>query len=64
MGDRVTGGDVYGTVEENSLLQHRIMLPPDAKGVISFLAPPGEYNIHERVIEIEFQGQKKVRDMH
>jgi len=59
VGDRVTGGDVYATVEENSLLQHRVMLPPGSKGVITFLAPPGEYNIHEKVIEIEFHGQKK-----
>ena len=56
----MTGGDVYATVEENSLLQHRVMLPPGSKGVITFLAPPGEYNIHEKVIEIEFHGQKKV----
>lgn len=60
VGDRITGGDVYATVEENSLLQHRVMLPPGSKGIITFLAPPGEYNIHEKVIEIEFHGQKKV----
>lgn len=59
VGDRVTGGDIYGTVEENSLLQHKVMLPPGSKGVITYLAPPGDYNINEKVIEIEFHGQKK-----
>lgn len=61
VGDRITGGDVYALVQENSLLEHRVMLPPTARGNISFIAPAGEYNIDEKVIEVEFQGTKKVQ---
>lgn len=60
VGDRITGGDIYGLVQENSLLEHRVMLPANARGSITYLAAPGEYNIEEKVIEIEFQGTKKV----
>ncbi|GMH34065.1 hypothetical protein BSKO_01899 [Bryopsis sp. KO-2023] len=59
VGDRITGGDIYGLVQENSLLEHRVMLPPNARGVVSYIAPAGEYNIEEKVIEVEFQGTKK-----
>lgn len=61
VGDRITSGDIYATVQENSLLEHRIMLPPNAQGKISYIAPSGNYNIEENVIEIEFGGQTKVR---
>ena len=27
-GSRVTGGDVYGIVIENTLIEHRLMVPP------------------------------------
>ena len=61
VGDRITGGDIYGLVNENSLIQHSIMLPPNARGNITFVAPAGMYNVEEEVIEVEFQGTKKVR---
>lgn len=60
VGDRITGGDIYGIVHENSLLEHRIMLPPNARGTITYLAPHGQYNIDEEIIEVDFQGTKKV----
>mmetsp|Transcript_24320 Transcript_24320/g.67617 ORF Transcript_24320/g.67617 Transcript_24320/m.67617 type:complete len:616 (-) Transcript_24320:156-2003(-) len=59
VGDLATGGDIYGVVHENSLLDHRLMLPPGAKGKVTFLAPPGQYNIEDEVVELEFQGVKK-----
>lgn len=61
MGDRITGGDIYGIVHENTLMEHRVMLPPNARGTITYLAPHGQYNIEEEIIEVEFQGAKKVR---
>ena len=61
VGDRITGGDIYGIVHENSLIEHRIMLPPNARGTITYLAPAGQYNIDEELIEVDFQGSKKVR---
>ncbi|GAX82509.1 hypothetical protein CEUSTIGMA_g9936.t1 [Chlamydomonas eustigma] len=59
VGDRITAGDIYGVVFENSLVEHRIMLPPGARGNISYVAPAGHYTIDEEVIEVDFQGTKK-----
>ncbi|RYR63904.1 hypothetical protein Ahy_A04g021649 isoform E [Arachis hypogaea] len=58
-GDLLTGGDLYATVFENSLMQHHIALPPDAMGKITYIAPPGEYSLKDTVLELEFQGVKK-----
>lgn len=41
----MTGGDIYGTVVENSLITHKIMVGPRGKGKVTWIAPAGEYNI-------------------
>ncbi|XP_024978009.1 V-type proton ATPase catalytic subunit A-like [Cynara cardunculus var. scolymus] len=58
-GDLVTGGDLYATVFENSLVEHHIALPPDTMGNITYVAPPGQYSLKDAVLELEFQGVKK-----
>lgn len=45
VGSHVTGGDIYGMVFENSLIKHKMMLPPRSRGTVTYLAPPGHYNI-------------------
>ena len=63
VGDRITGGDIYGIVQENTLMEHRVMLPPAARGNVSYIAPAGQYSIDDKVIEIEFGGVKKEYSM-
>ncbi|WIA12406.1 hypothetical protein OEZ85_012450 [Tetradesmus obliquus] len=63
VGDRITAGDIYGIVKENTLMDHKVMLPPGARGTISYIAPAGDYTVQDEVIEIEFQGQKKKYSM-
>mmetsp|Transcript_55966 Transcript_55966/g.177336 ORF Transcript_55966/g.177336 Transcript_55966/m.177336 type:complete len:531 (+) Transcript_55966:51-1643(+) len=59
VGDAITGGDIYATVQENNLLNHKVMLPPGAMGRVTYIAPEGHYTVNEEVIEVEFQGVKK-----
>ena len=58
LGDHVTGGDLIGEVIENSLVTHSIMVPPRARGTITYFAPEGTYNITDVLMEAEFSGQK------
>ena len=58
VGDLISGGDIFGIVPENNLIEHRIMLPPNARGRITYIAP-GEYDLRDKVIELEFNGVKK-----
>jgi len=37
------------------LCRTQVMLPPGARGTISYIAPPGDYTVNDEVIEIEFQ---------
>ncbi|KAH6918829.1 endodeoxyribonuclease [Coprinopsis sp. MPI-PUGE-AT-0042] len=57
VGDHISGGDIFGSVYENSLVDnHKIMLPPKALGTITHIAPAGSYNVNDTVLETEFEG--------
>mmetsp|Transcript_56044 Transcript_56044/g.132156 ORF Transcript_56044/g.132156 Transcript_56044/m.132156 type:complete len:606 (+) Transcript_56044:31-1848(+) len=58
-GDQITGGDIFGEVAENVVINHKIMLPPKNMGRITWLAGPGSYTLEDPVIEVEFQGKKE-----
>ena len=53
VGSIISGGDVFGMVQENELIQHSIMLFPRKQGRITWIAPAGNYNLKQDVIEIE-----------
>lgn len=57
-GSHITGGDVFGIVRENTLIRHKIMLPPKALGRVLYIAEPGNYTVDDIVLETEFDGQK------
>ncbi|NXA01771.1 VATA ATPase, partial [Nesospiza acunhae] len=63
VGSHVTGGDIYGSVAENSLLQHRLMVPPRSRGTVTYIAPPGHYKVTDVVLELEFQGVREPLSM-
>ncbi|ORY19185.1 vacuolar ATP synthase-like protein catalytic subunit A [Clohesyomyces aquaticus] len=59
VGDHITGGDVFGIVFENSLFnEHKILLPPRARGTITRIADKGSYTVDEKILELEFNGVK------
>lgn len=59
VGDHITGGDIFGSVFENSLLDdHKILLPPRARGTVTSIAEAGSYNVEDTVLELEFDGKK------
>ncbi|KAI7358027.1 V-type proton ATPase catalytic subunit A, partial [Hortaea werneckii] len=63
-GDHITGGDCFGTVWENSLLnEHRILLPPRARGTITRMPKKGSYTVDQKILEVEFEGEKKEYSM-
>jgi V/A-type H+-transporting ATPase subunit A len=52
VGDEVIGGDVLGTVRETSLVEHRIMVPPNLKGRIAKLES-GDYTVEDVIGELK-----------
>jgi len=53
VGDILEGGYILGNVPESSLIQHRIMVPPDLAGRLTWMAPPGEYTLDEPIARLE-----------
>lgn len=50
VGDHIAGGDIFGKVYENSLVDdHKVMLSPRALGTITHIAPKGSYHVDVRV---------------
>lgn len=59
IGDHITGGDVFGSIYENSLISdHKILPPPRAKGTITHVSEKGSYAVDEKILELEFEGKK------
>lgn len=59
-GQMLVGGDVIGYVRENALFpEHKILLPPKAKGRVVEQKPEGSYNINQELIELEHDGKSK-----
>lgn len=52
VGDKVTGGDILGTVAETKLIVHKVMVPPHVSGVITNIKS-GNFNITETIAEIK-----------
>ena len=52
VGDAVSGGMIFGTVPETESLEHRVMVPPDVYGTLTWLAATGEYTIEEPIARV------------
>lgn len=60
LGDMLTGGDIFGIVSENGLFrEHRIMVPPNSQGRVSFLASRGAYKNLDDLLILEGPGGVK-----
>jgi len=51
-GDRVTGGDILGEVQETSLVVHKIMVPPDIEGTIEEIKK-GDFTIEDVICRVK-----------
>ena len=46
-------GEIYATVQESSLIEHRLLIPIGLSGNLKNVKPSGRYNIHETVAIVE-----------
>ncbi len=53
IGDKLDGGQIYATIPETPIIEHRLMLHPDLSGVVTEVKPDGEYKIFDTVAVIE-----------
>ncbi|RPI93623.1 MAG: V-type ATP synthase subunit A, partial [Chloroflexi bacterium] len=58
-GDEVGGGAILGIVMETETFEHRIMVPPDLSGTLSWVAAEGEYTIEEPIARLRMGKEEK-----
>ncbi|MCD7781879.1 MAG: ATP synthase subunit A [Methanosphaera sp.] len=64
VGDKVNGGDIIGSVDETSAIEHKIMIPPNISGTIKSIVSQGRYNVTQDIAEVETDdGVKTVQMM-
>ncbi|XP_017487251.1 PREDICTED: V-type proton ATPase catalytic subunit A-like [Rhagoletis zephyria] len=57
VGSNITGGDIFGFVHENTLIKHKILLPPKARGTVRYIAEAGSYDLADTILETDFDGE-------
>ncbi|MBR5113777.1 MAG: V-type ATP synthase subunit A [Oscillospiraceae bacterium] len=58
IGERVVGGDIIGTVQETTAIEHRILVPNGVSGVIRSIEA-GEFTVEETVAVVEGEDGKQ-----
>lgn len=58
-GDSVSAGTILGVVMETETFEHRIMVPPDHSGTLTWLVPEGEYTIEEPIARLKMGREEK-----
>ena len=53
-GDKVGPGDIYGTVQENEVILHKIMVPPKTKGTVIEMRE-GDFKVTDRIGKIKYE---------
>ena len=51
--DYVEGGEIYATIQETVLIEHRLLVPPGVSGNLKDVKPSGSYNIEEVVAMVQ-----------
>ena len=62
VGDKVTGGDVIGTVQETTSILHKIMVPPNVEGTVTKIEG-GQFTVTDTVAELDCAGDRRALTM-
>ena len=52
-GDKLSGGDIYATLPETRIIEHRALVPPSLSGEVVKTMPDGKYRINDTVAVIK-----------
>lgn len=53
VGDTVKGGEIYATLPETPIIEHRLMVPPAISGKITMVKPDGEYKLFDVIATVQ-----------
>ncbi|MDT8336849.1 MAG: V-type ATP synthase subunit A [Candidatus Izemoplasmatales bacterium] len=52
-GDYIRFGQIFGVIQETSLIEHRLLVPKDISGEVIFIKPNGSYDLEEVLIKVK-----------
>ena len=53
VGDKLEGGQIYATLPETPIIEHRLMVPPELSGEVVKVNPDGDYKLFDTVVVIK-----------
>lgn len=53
VGDKLEGGQIYATLPETPIIEHRLMVPPELSGEVVKVNSNGEYKLFDTVVVIK-----------
>ena len=59
VGEEVKGGMILGTAMETETFEHHVMVHPDDKGTLTWVAAPGEYTVAEPIARLKVGKEEK-----
>jgi V/A-type H+/Na+-transporting ATPase subunit A len=62
-GDEVKGGQIIGTLPETPLVEHRILVPHEVSGKLTYIAPAGEYTVSDVIARVAAAGGEREMTM-
>jgi V/A-type H+-transporting ATPase subunit A len=64
-GAKVKSCSILGTIQETVLIEHRIMVPPDVEGEITYVIEEGDYTIEQIVAKVKtVKGENELKMFH
>jgi len=61
VGQELKSGDIYATIKETPVITHKLMVPPNVSGIVTFVKENGEYTIEENIVTLK--NKDKVYDL-
>ncbi|MFP4011272.1 MAG: V-type ATP synthase subunit A [Spirochaetaceae bacterium] len=60
-GTELLGGEILGTVQETPRIEHRVLVPPDTRGRLEWIAGEGDYGVADTVAVVKSEkGQREL----
>lgn len=53
VGDKLEGGQIYATLPETPIIEHRLMVPPELSGEVVKVNPNGDYKLFDTAVVIK-----------
>ena len=62
-GDRVSDGEIFATLPETDIIEHRSMIPNGVHGTVVMAKPSGSYTVNDVLLQVKNEETGKVTDV-